>query len=165
MSEPVPRPDDIARAVGHELRRARDAAGWTRSDLVAKLPSDIHVQTLATYEQGVRHCTVARLVEICRALGVPAAELLSLALQRAAVDLHRVELRVDLRAVARDRRTELEPLRAWARHRLDDDADGTGVARLDPVVIHEMAAFCGLSRSAMLHMLVEFTPELDSRPT
>lgn len=162
-STPPPTAADIARAVGEEIRRARALLGMTRAELVARLPSEIHIQTLATYEQGVRQCTLARFVEICQALGVSAPELLGLALQRAALDLERIALKVDLRAVARDRRTELEPLRRWARHRIEDDPDRTGIVALEPVVIQEMAAFCGFSRSTMSRVLLEFTPELRTR--
>lgn len=123
-----------------------------------RLDSDIHVQTIAGYEQGIRHCTVARLVEIGRALGVPAPDLLALALQRAEIDLETAEVRVDLHAIVRDERAELTPLRGWARHRLRDDAEGTGTAKLGPAVIETMADFCQMPRSTMLGHLVGFTP-------
>lgn len=153
----------IAGAIGQEIRRARSAIGWTRTDLVERLDSDIHIQTVAGYEQGVRHCTVARLVEICRALGVPAPELLALALQRAEIDLETTELRVDLHAIVRDEQPELTALRAWAHHRLRDDAEGTGTVKLEPAAIEIMADFCQMSHSALLRHLSAFTPELTSR--
>lgn len=62
--------ETIARALGEELRRAREARGWSRPDLTRRLPSGIGEQTLLTYEHGSRHCTFVRLVEICRILGV-----------------------------------------------------------------------------------------------
>ncbi|MGX7829643.1 helix-turn-helix domain-containing protein [Actinokineospora sp. 24-640] len=100
---------EVARAVGQEIRRARSALGWTRADLVERMDSDMHVQTIASYEQGTRHCTVARLVEISRALGTVAPELFAFALQRAEIDLDRTGVRVDLHAITGDHRAELAP--------------------------------------------------------
>lgn len=58
----------LSRAIGDELRRAREAQGWTRAELVALLPSGIGDRTLLSYEHGTRHLTVLRLLELCRAL-------------------------------------------------------------------------------------------------
>ncbi|MGX7828022.1 helix-turn-helix domain-containing protein [Actinokineospora sp. 24-640] len=155
---------DVARAVGQEIRRARSAIGWTRAELVERLDSDLHVQTVAGYEQGIRHCTVARLVEISRALGSSAPELLALALQRAEIDLDHTGVRVDLHAIARDQRAELTPLRVWAQHRLEHDAENSGVATLEPAVVENMAHFCQLPKTDMLTLLVDFTPDPVTRP-
>ena len=57
----------------HAIRSLRKQRGWTRKELNRRLQSDISLQTLATYELGTRQCSVTRLVEICVALGVPAA--------------------------------------------------------------------------------------------
>lgn len=156
----------ITRVLGEELRRARDDLGWTRAELVSRMPSNVHVQTLAYYEQGLRQCTVVRLVEICKALGVSAPELLGLALQRAEIDLHNIALRVDLHALLEDKRTELRPLRRWARNRLADAPDASGVARLDRAVIDELALFLGFTRAQFVRYLVGFTPNAaPRRPT
>jgi transcriptional regulator with XRE-family HTH domain len=77
----------ISRAIGEELRRARETLGWSRGQLVARLPSGIGDRTLLSYEHGTRHLTTLRLVELCRALGVAAPTLLNQALQRARIHL------------------------------------------------------------------------------
>jgi transcriptional regulator with XRE-family HTH domain len=148
----------INRAVGEEIRRARQIAKLTRSDLVKRMGSGIKVQTLGGYERGIRQCAIARLVEICRALGVAAPEVLRLALQRVEIDLHTIGLQVDLRAVVRDRRSELVPLRRWARNRLADDPDGSGVVHLGPAVVQEMGAMLGYSRADLINYLMSFIP-------
>ena len=148
----------MARAIGQEIRRARAAIGWTRADLVERLDVEVHVQTIAGYEHGTRHCTVARLVEICRALDVPAPDLLAFALQRAEIDLGRTEVHVDLNAILRDDRPELAALRGWARHRLDTGSADT--AKLEPAAVETMAHFCQMSRASMLTLLAGYTPEL-----
>jgi ribosome-binding protein aMBF1 (putative translation factor) len=44
----------ISRAIGEELRRAREAAGWSRLQLVSRLPSGIGDRTLLSYEPAPR---------------------------------------------------------------------------------------------------------------
>jgi transcriptional regulator with XRE-family HTH domain len=149
---------EIARAVGEELRRARDVVGWTRSELVARLSFDIHIKTLAGYERGAIQCTVKRFVEICQTLGVAAPDVLSWAMQRAKVDLQTIGLQVDLRAVVNDKQAKLLPLRRWARKRLGDDPGGSGIARLEWPVVQEMAMLLGFDRSELVSYLTTFTP-------
>jgi transcriptional regulator with XRE-family HTH domain len=149
----------IVRAIGEELRRARDNVGWSRPELVKRMHSNVPVNTYACYEQGIRQCSIPRLVEICRALGVAAPELLSLALQRVEVDLDTVGLRVDLHKVASDDRDGLEQLRQWAENRLKISIDGSGVVRLDWNLVQEMAVFFGLPGRDLVAYLREFAPE------
>jgi len=82
----------IVRAIGDELRRARGSVGWTRPELIKQMQTQMPVNTYAGYEQGIRLCSIPRLVEICEALGTSAPELLDLALQRRAFDS--VEMRL-----------------------------------------------------------------------
>lgn len=86
----------ISRAIGNELRRAREANGWSRGHLVAQLSSGIGDRTLLSYEHGTRHLTVLRFLELSRAIGIAAPTLLSQALQRARLELTNLVLRVDL---------------------------------------------------------------------
>jgi hypothetical protein len=44
----------ISRAIGEELRRNREACGWSRGQLVARLPSGIGERTLLSYEPAPR---------------------------------------------------------------------------------------------------------------
>lgn len=92
----------FTRALGEELRRVREHVGWSQSELVARMPSRLHVKTLATYEQGVRHCSVVRLLEVCRTVGSPAPDVLGRAMRHADIDLGRTALDVDLTALAVD---------------------------------------------------------------
>lgn len=152
----------VAHAIGEELRRARESAGWTRADLVARMPSDIHVQTLATYERGVRQCTVGRLVEICKTMGASAPDLLRWAVQRAEIDLPTIGLEVDLDAMLRSKEPELLPLRRWARGRLNDDPD-SGIAHLEWPVVQEMARLFDIPRAELVGYLIMFTPQPATR--
>lgn len=153
----------ITRALGDEIRRVRDHNGWTRAELVDRMASDIHVQTLATYEQGVRQCTVVRLIEICRALGVAAPDVLGLALQRAELDLKLIGVRVDVRAIARDERNEYAAIQDWAGRRLSVDQDGAGVVYLDRTAIREMAVILGYTEEQLYAYLVKFIPDYAPR--
>jgi transcriptional regulator with XRE-family HTH domain len=153
----------LTRALGEELRRVRHSVGWTRAELVSRMPSEIHSRTLATYEQGVRQCTVARLVEICHVLGVAAPDVLGLALQRAQVDLQAVSLQVDLRAVLRDQRPELIPLRRWAEKRLESEKESSGVVRLQRAAVQEIAILLGYSMSILTRYLAGFAPQRSPR--
>ena len=146
----------FARILGQEIRRAREARGWTRAQLVERLPSGIGDRTLLSYEHGIRFLTVVRLVEICRALGVAASEILHKAMEKAR-DLRAFSLRVNLRAVLRDKQDEFEPVRLWARNRLKDNPS-TEVL-LAPVTVREMAAVLGFSHGALAAYLAEFTTE------
>lgn len=146
----------FARILGQEIRRAREERGWTRAQLVERLPSGIGDRALLSYEHGMRFLTVVRFVEICRALGVAASDLLHRALEKAR-DLRAFSLRVNLRAVLRDEQVEFEPVRMWARNRLKDNPS-TEVL-LAPVTVREMATILGFSHGALAAYLAEFTTE------
>jgi transcriptional regulator with XRE-family HTH domain len=146
----------FARILGQEIRRAREARGWTRAQLVERLPSGIGDRTLLSYEHGIRFLSVVRFVEICRALGVAASEILHKALEKAR-DLRTFSLRINLRAVLRDKQDEFEPVRLWAKNRLKDNP--TAEVLLSPVTVREMAAVLGFSHHALTTYLAEFTIE------
>jgi transcriptional regulator with XRE-family HTH domain len=149
----------FTRALGEELRRARERVGWSQTELVARMPSRLHVKTLATYEQGIRQCTVVRLLEICRTLGVRAPDVLGRAMLHAEIDVRTSSgLDVDLDAVLRETRAEFRPLRRWARHRLTTHPV-SGLARLHGDTIHEMAALIGTSVDDLVRQLEIFTPK------
>src|SRR5262245_33503720 len=106
----------ISRAIGEELRRAREATGWSRGQLVAQLPSGIGDRTLLSYEHGTRHLTVIRLIELCLVLGVAAPTLLNQALQRARIRLQNLVLQIDLKHLLNDRNEKFRPMHQWARN-------------------------------------------------
>lgn len=154
----------IVRAVGEELRRARAHAGWSRPELIKHMRTRIPVNTYACYEQGIRQCSIPRLVEICQALRVGVPALLGLALQRLELDLEESGVQIDLRKVARDEREELHALRRWARNRMEEDAltadsREPAVVHLEWAVVKEMATFCGVPRRSLLRYIREFSPE------
>jgi len=153
--------DVVMRAVGAEIRRVRDHLGWTRAMVVDRMSPTINIQTLANYEYGIRPCTIPRLVEICHALEVSAGDVVGLALQRAEVEFYS-SIQIDLDAVVRDNQPELAPLRQWARYRLAEDPNGSGVARLECAVLEEMAAFFGFTRAEFIKHVTRFMP--DSAP-
>jgi len=146
----------FARVLGQEIRKAREARGWTRAELVEQLPSGIGDRTLLSYEHGIRALTVTRFIEICKTLGVAAAEILDRALEKAR-DLRAFSLSVDLRAVLRDQRAEFEPVRLWARNRLKDNPSAKVL--LAPVTVRELAAALGFTHSSLADYLIEFTSE------
>jgi transcriptional regulator with XRE-family HTH domain len=154
----------VVKAVGDELRRARACVGWSRPELVKRMKTQIPVNTYACYEQGIRQCSIPRLVEICEALGIRASELIDLALQRLERDLDRSEVLIDLHKIVRDEREELWPLRQWAQNRIKVDALTTAtnepaVVRLPWVVVKEMGVFCGTPNSLLLDYIQEFSPD------
>ncbi|RLK54907.1 helix-turn-helix domain-containing protein [Actinokineospora cianjurensis] len=149
----------LLRAIGHELRTAREDRGWTRAQLVARLDLEVHSQTIATYELGIRQCTLARFVSICEALGIPAPEVLATALRQAEVQPHLLVCSVDLRALAADRAPELQPVRRWAHHRLNTDPGDDGVVHLEPKAVAELAVFCGLTHVDLFERLTALATE------
>lgn len=154
----------IVQAIGEELRRARANVGWSRPELVEHMQTRIPVNTYACYEQGIRQCSIPRLVEICQALRVSVPELLGLALQRLELDLDKSGVRIDLRKVVRDEREELRALRRWAHNRIKEetltaDLHEPAVVHLQWAVVREMAIFCGVPTRRLLGYIREFTPE------
>jgi transcriptional regulator with XRE-family HTH domain len=146
----------FARILGQEIRRAREERGWTRVQLVEQLPSGIGDRTLLSYEHGIRHLTVVRFVEISKALGVAASDLLARALEKAR-DLRAFSLRINLRAILRDQRDEFATVQNWARMRLKDNP--TAEVLLAPVTIRELAVVLGFSHGALAAYLAEFATE------
>jgi transcriptional regulator with XRE-family HTH domain len=146
----------IARALGKEIRCAREAGGWSRAQFVARLPSGIGDRTLVAYEHGARQLTVARLVELCRTFGVPAPTILDQALRKAQLELRNLLLRIDLTKLLNDTNDYFEPLQKWARNRRIDDP--TGAVELSPATVRELAAFLGCSHADLARHLTNFSP-------
>jgi transcriptional regulator with XRE-family HTH domain len=147
----------ISRAIGEELRRAREAAGWSRLHLVSRLPSGIGDRTLLSYEHGTRHLTVLRLIELCHALGAAAPTLLNHALQRGRIHLQNLVLRIDLRFLLDDRSDKFRPMHQWARNKLNETPDG--VAELSPSSVRELATFVGCTYTELTNHLAKFIPK------
>jgi transcriptional regulator with XRE-family HTH domain len=147
----------VLRAIGEELRRAREAAGWTRAQLVSRLPSGIGERTVFSYEYGSRSLTVLRFLELCNVLGVVASVLLSMALQRARLFLANLNLHVDLRALLSDESTQFRPMMQWARNRLNRCPDG--IAEVTPASVSELADFVGCAYKELAVYLATFIPD------
>lgn len=145
--------------LGVELRRLRKQRGWTRKQLNDRLPSDISLQTLATYELGTRQCSVVRLAELCHTLGILPNELL------ARVD-HNLftaaagEIQVNLDRIVCTTKPELMPLRRWAQDRLARVTPDARDVRLNIQAIERMAELCGIATTELIANLREL-----SRPT
>lgn len=147
----------ISRAIGEELRRAREANGWSRGQLVARLPSGIGDRTLLSYEHGTRHLTVLRFLELSRALEIAAPTLLTQALQRARIQLQNLVLQIDLRQLLDDGNEKFRPMVQWARNKLTENPDG--VAELPPLSVRELATFAGFPYQDLANYLARFIPE------
>lgn len=148
----------VSRAIGEELRRTREARGWSRGYLVSLLPSGIGERTLLSYEHGTRQLTVLRLLELCRGLGtVSAPALLARALQRARLMLADLALQVDLRALLNDKSDKFRPLEQWARNKLNKCPEG--VVELLPSSVEELADFVGYTHLELAGYLAQFIPD------
>jgi transcriptional regulator with XRE-family HTH domain len=154
----------IARAIGEELRRAREANGWSRGYFVTRLPSGIGARTLLSYEHGTRHLTLLRFIELCRALGIAAPALLNQALQRARIHLQNLVLQVDLHRLLEDKTGKFLPMIQWAHNKLIEYP--VGVVELPPSSVRELATFLGCSYEELAAYLAGFLPErpLDESP-
>jgi len=146
----------ITKALGEELRSVREAAGWSRVELCSRLPSGIADRTLLSYEHGIRGLTILRLVEISETLGVDGPSMLGNALQRARLHLDRLNLRVDLRAMAVDDNARFRPMRQWARNKLSQVP--SGIAEVDPSSVRELAAMMGCAHTDLARYLANFIP-------
>jgi transcriptional regulator with XRE-family HTH domain len=148
--------DTVIVALGQEIRAAREDRGLSRAELVERLHASIQSQTLATYEQGTRQCTVLRFVEICQAIGVSAPDVLTSALNKARVDLRTLTLRVDVSALAStDDEGTISQLRQWAQNLLRW-YPASPVAELTPAEIAQMAIVCDVAHEDMTTLLLNF---------
>jgi hypothetical protein len=149
----------VSRALGDELRRAREACGWSRWQLVARLPSGIGDRTLLSYEHGARHLTVIRLIEICWAMGFDSATLHSRALQRARIHVENMNLQVDLHELLRhsNHSATFRPMVQWARNALSEQPEG--VVYVEPAVVRNLALFVGCPYQDLAEYLARFAPE------
>lgn len=146
-----------SRAVGEELRRTREANGWSRGYFVTRLPSGIGARTLLSYEHGTRHLTLLRFIELCRALGVAGPVLLQRALQRAQRELDTLALKVDLHALVSDRSNDYPQLVQWVHNTLIDVPEG--VVDLVPMVVRNLARCFGCDYRELTRYLAGFLVE------
>jgi transcriptional regulator with XRE-family HTH domain len=158
-SRGVPSDRTIGRAIGEELRRRREARGWSREQLCKRLPSGIGDRTLLSYELATRQLTAIRLIEICRVLEVDPGVLVSRALQRARIHVDTIVLHINLRYLLTDIETSSKwrPMTQWARNALN--ACSNGVIAVEPVAVQNLAWFVGCNRYDLANYLARFPPE------
>jgi transcriptional regulator with XRE-family HTH domain len=147
----------ITKAVGEELRRVREARGWSRAEFVKVLPSGVGERTLLAYEHGLRQLTLLRLIELSWALEVDALTVLARGLQRARVLVENLTLEVDLHALVRSTNGTFRPMVQWARNTLNEHPDG--VVEVEPAVVRNLALFIGHPQRDLANYLARFTPE------
>jgi transcriptional regulator with XRE-family HTH domain len=147
----------ISRAIGEELRRTREAHGWSRAEFVARLPSGIGDRTLLSYEHGSRHLSVLRLIELCYELLVDMPSLMRRALQRAHIRLERVVMEIDLRVLLNDRNPKFRPMAQWARNTLNQHPEGT--VEVEPAVVRHLAWCHGYQHDELAKYLARFLPD------
>lgn len=153
--------DAFARAIGEELRRAREAHGWSRAQLSRRLPSGNGDRTLLAYEHGVRRLLLQKLVELCVVLRVDPGTIITRGLTRAQLYLENLTLHVDLNALLEDngRGGTFGPMRQWARNTLNEHPDG--IVEIESAVVRNLALFVGCSHKALAKYLTRFTPDVE----
>jgi transcriptional regulator with XRE-family HTH domain len=130
--------EEINAALGAEVRRAREAAGLSRPELVERLPFKIAVPTLLNWELGHRAISYGRLIELGRTLNCSAPALLRRAIDRIElIDSLLVEL--DLRPLCDDTTSRFGLLRTWAESRLATMDGENSVVRIHHTVLRELA--------------------------
>lgn len=155
MSEPSDK--DISRALGEELRRAREALDLSRAQLVERLPSGIGDRTLLSYEHGTRHLTMVRFIELCAGLTVDSPTLHRQALQRARIYTENMNILVDLKALINDGSDTFRPLVQWARNALNNNP--SGIMEVEPAVVQHLALFLGCTHQQLAKYLARLLPD------
>jgi transcriptional regulator with XRE-family HTH domain len=135
-------------ALGAELRQVRDRNGWTRGVLKSRLPFDVAVPTIGTWEHGLRSISAERLVQLCDALGDPVEDVLARVRARTIPR----GLALDLSAAARAR---LHPIRAWARCWIHEHPDRHPVVTLDPAAVGWLARLCATTPDGLVRRLAK----------
>lgn len=154
MTDPVLSDRAFAKFLGKEIRRARETRGWTRAQMVERLPSGITDRALLSYEHGLRFPSVPRFAEICRVLGAAGSEVLRRA-EVASGDLSRHALTVNMWAVRKDSTGGFGAVAEWARRRMRT-GDGQFL-RLEPASVRELAAAFDLEHEVLAAYLAEFS--------
>jgi transcriptional regulator with XRE-family HTH domain len=149
----------VTRAIGEELRKAREINRWSRGFIVKRMPSGIGDRTLLSYESGSRALTILRFMELCQALEVSPLQLLGVALQRARIRVDSIALQVDLNSMIADDTQNFRSMTLWARNKLAEQPDG--IAAIEPVAVQAMATMMGISHRELANYLARFTPDID----
>lgn len=145
----------VGQALGSELRRAREARGWSQEELATIL--GLGQRTVAYYESGDRKLTVFRLIQFGRVLGSDGPTLLIRALQRARVDINNLTLRVDLRELLSDCGEYFAAVGRWAQKAMSECP--SGIAEVEPAVVRTLAMVVGCTHQHLANYLAQFISE------
>lgn len=144
-------------ALGAELLGARKRRKWTRKDVQHRLPFDVSLQTIATWELGTRHTSIIRFIELADVLGEPAERLIARARRRMKSDVDTLAedtLTIDLTALSALRRPGLQPLARWAQCILNGQTAGQPpTAQLGKPAITRLAELCDTTPATLLDQL------------
>ncbi|EME58632.1 XRE family transcriptional regulator [Amycolatopsis decaplanina DSM 44594] len=132
----------VEKILGQELKKVRQANGWTRRMLIQHMGAKMSIQTLASYELGTRQLSVARLFELCMPMNVLPADLITNVQRRVGANAP-VRIQLDLQHVAADTRPELGPLRQWAETLLHQEKPPKTVV-LEGLALGLLADLCGM---------------------
>jgi transcriptional regulator with XRE-family HTH domain len=66
---------ELPKAFGKELQKLRRKKGWSQMKLA--MEAGLHLNALGNLERGQRSPSLHTVMVLCRALGVPAAELIA----------------------------------------------------------------------------------------
>jgi hypothetical protein len=144
----------VSRALGEGLRRRRETKGWSRAELVERMPSGITHRTLISYEDGARHLTVPRLLELCDCLDIPAPQLLAQALRSARVVWLPTTRLVDIVALVNHGDAAFQQVACWANGQLDRYPDGA--VELTSAAVADLADLMGYSPRDLADYLDQF---------
>ncbi len=155
--EDSPRARTFLRALGGELRKARIRRGWTRKQLLLRLPFAASLQTIATWELATRHINVGRFLELTDTLGVNMLDVLTPALAKITEESESA-MSVDLVLIARTDIDQLGPLSRWARERLAADPyRRPNVVTIRPTALTWLAVLCEVDTDELTRLLQTFT--------
>jgi transcriptional regulator with XRE-family HTH domain len=149
----------VSKAIGDELRRARESRDWSRAQFVTRLPSGIGERTILSYEHGARELAVLRLLELCAVLEANPSGVLNFALQRAKILLENMDLQIDLRALLDNHNPTFRPMHQWARNKMNRHPDG--ITTLAPTAARELADFIGCTHNELASHLARFIPDAE----
>lgn len=141
-------------ALGNRLQSLRRSKGITAQQLCERLNDEIGPSTISSYEVGIRHMSVQRLVKICDCIGINAPDLLA----QVARDLADAStIWVSAHLLTTTDIPELRPLRSWAIKRTaEPSVPRRQLVEFDPATIKDAAQLCGLSTEHLKELLESF---------
>ncbi|PPK65847.1 helix-turn-helix transcriptional regulator [Actinokineospora auranticolor] len=148
----------LAKALGSLLRTRREDLGWSRGTLVEKIADmfprtdELHGQTIATYELGIRRITLDRFVVICTALDLDSVETLARGLRLADFFSSDSSIAISLAALAASTDKKLRPLSQWATVQLISSPE-TQMVELTVEMIESFAKICAVDIEKLRSLL------------